>query len=126
MSKQKLIRETDKRPTSIFKKLQEYLANAGHSLHMRTISSIIHMIVRWGRVALQKPLLTNNIQAHLSHPKPCAQICYGLMRPVELSGCNSKRYAFMQKLESSSPKEHHALGKPWSWQYHVIRLLLFS
>ncbi|XP_077389408.1 uncharacterized protein LOC144026561 [Festucalex cinctus] len=50
-TRRELVREAVKRPTATLKELQEFLASTGCSVHVTTISRLLHMSGLWGRVA---------------------------------------------------------------------------
>ncbi|XP_049588241.1 uncharacterized protein [Syngnathus scovelli] len=50
-TRRELVREAVKRPTATLKELQQFLASTGCSVHVTTISRLLHMSGLWGRVA---------------------------------------------------------------------------
>ncbi|XP_077439484.1 uncharacterized protein LOC144062224 [Vanacampus margaritifer] len=50
-TRRELVREAVKRPTATLKELQEFLASTGCSVHVTTISRLLHMSGLWGRVS---------------------------------------------------------------------------
>ncbi|XP_019752572.1 uncharacterized protein LOC109532249 [Hippocampus comes] len=50
-TRRELVREAVRRPTATLKELQEFLASTGCSVHVTTISRLLHMSGLWGRVA---------------------------------------------------------------------------
>lgn len=112
-ARRKLIREATKRPKATLKDLQVFMAGTGLSVHVTTISQVLHKAGLYGRVARKKPFLKkSHTQARLCYAKThlddsaamWKKILWSDETKIELFGLNSKRYVWRKPNTAHHPK----------------------